>query len=374
MPRRKLLPRKNIHKSSSSSRNRTSSRTFASDTQPFPTSSIAPPLFPPTLVFTSKTGFRTEILQSLKPPSNHKHTHLIVLPGNPGLIEYYRPLCNHIRSRLPSNVTDNVSIHALGYPGHDLRQLNSHANFHIQHHVQYVCEYLHTLLPSYKTSNIVFVAHSYGSFLALSVISHLKNSSNISLVMLMPCIWQMAYCAGPLFRFFIRDFFTSSTLILTATTLILPNFLKELYINLSAQDRPTAQLSRVVLNGQHRSLFENMFFLARDEMKAILDPHRQFNKVIADIAERSLFIFAANDKWCPLEAKGRIEEVFGPPLTTHFLPDVIHGFVMHDHQTRNVAKSLVEWLHENLWLYNNNSENDNSASGQANGQILVDDR
>lgn len=346
MGRKKVAPRKVISKKNGKVPARPNKKRVIPQYQ---TCTLTAPVHPPTQIFMSKIGVRGEILQSLSPPGHHQHTHIIVLPGNPGVVEYYRGYCNELRRRLPHHISENVSIHGLGYPGHDVRRLNGDTMYEIEDHVRYIREYLGTILPKFERSKLVFVGHSYGSYAALRVIKHLRKKENIWLVMLMPAIWHMGHCAGMLARTLLKDKWGTTTWTAWATTALTPQFFKELYLRIQRHDKDAADISRVVVDGRQRGLYENICSLARDEVKNILDPGAEFAKLLQNISKKSVLCWVKDDRWCPSQGKERIEEAFGNSLMTEELQGASHGFVLSDAETREVAKATVGWLCENMW-------------------------
>lgn len=155
---------------------------------------------PPVEIFTSSDGIRGEVLRLgiTSQQDESQVNHLFLIPGNPGIVEYYRPLIRQIWRRLPNDLRVLTSIHAVGLPGHDLRELNGTATFGVNHHICFMREYIGSVAS--HPNNIIFLGHSYGSFLAARVASGMKQDRNYSLGMLMPCMWQMGKCAGNMIR------------------------------------------------------------------------------------------------------------------------------------------------------------------------------
>jgi pimeloyl-ACP methyl ester carboxylesterase len=117
--------------------------------------------------------------------------------------------------RLPFDVRAQTTVHGLGLPGHDLRELNGCATYCIADHVSYIREYLASAqvrpaLTGCDLANdrhggdparVVFVGHSYGSYLATRVLAEEPEvASRAHFVMLMPAMVEMSTCMPTLVR------------------------------------------------------------------------------------------------------------------------------------------------------------------------------
>ncbi|KAI0567062.1 Lipid droplet-associated hydrolase [Gracilaria domingensis] len=297
---------------------------------------------PPCDVFQSSAEVRAEVLRILPETKAKPHTHLLLAPGNPGVIEYYRPLLRKLHARIPSDIRAHFSLHALGLPGHDLRHLNGQSTFAIHDHVALYQDYVRQI--SEPDDGFIFMGHSYGSFLLLRLMDELGAHflANTHFVMLMPCLWHMKYCCGPLLRVLARDSFglTSSTSWLA--TAFIPPILRNSLLELVQHDPSIIDVSRTVLDGQRRALYANVTTLARDEMKRITE-------VQSSHSAKSLLVWVDQDQWCPVEAKQRICEHFSERLEVEKLDNVTHAFVLKDFETDRVVRSVAPWICSRLF-------------------------
>lgn len=277
------------------------------------------------------------------------HTHIVLLPGNPGVIEYYRPVLRRIFERLPHDVSESTSIHGLGLPGHDVRELNGAATFNIADHKKYVMAFLDStnLSPPLAESRLVFIGHSYGSFLSLKVLNELGQSvrARASLVLLMPALWHMARCAGTAMCLLLRDALGATTWTSWALTAALPERVRNKLIGLLDHDPAVQTVTGRVVDGRRHGLYRNICNLARDEMVNIMAPRD--NAAAAALGPRTLFLHANRDRWCPPDAQSAIKEAFGPELTVEFTGEhVEHAFVLEREQSESVASSVASWVAE----------------------------
>lgn len=314
---------------------------------------------PPTQIFTSDTGAQGEVLQLgftyAQPIDEYSsaffHTHIVVLPGNPGVIEYYRPFVRMLWQRLPPHLKLRCHIHALGLPGHDLRQLNGGQQFDISDHTNYCISYLRSkvLTPSLKESRILFIGHSYGSFLALNIVERLNvnESYDSSLVMLMPALWRMGYCCGVLIRFILRDWLGLCSWILWLLTAVVPPIIREAILRVIIRDEEARSVSRTMVDGRRRYLYANMGSLGRDEKIQITDPRRLPS--IATLTGRSLLVYVNEDKWCPPTGRRAIVDAFKGFVDVVTPGDTVeHAFVLSQCQIARVVDVIVPWITERV--------------------------
>lgn len=320
---------------------------------------ILPDDYPPTQIFTSDIGTQGEVLQlestTTQPTeqcsSTPSHTHIIVLPGNPGVIEYYRRFVRMLWQRLPPHLKCSCHIHALGLPGHDLRELNGGRQFGISDHIDYCISYLRskTVSPSLAKSKLLFVGHSYGSFLALNVTErlNLKESYDSLLVMLMPALWKMGYCCGPLIRFILSDWLGLFSWILWFFTATVPPLIRDATLRAVIDDKEARGISRILIDGRRRYLYANIGALGRDEKIQITDPRRLSS--IASLTGRSLLVYVNEDKWCPPPGRQAIVDVFKGFVDVANPGDTVeHAFVLSHQQIARVVDIILPWVLERL--------------------------
>lgn len=349
MPRNKVPPRKVISKRVAKGHQTSIEKSYTDIT--------VLSHYPPTEIFTSEHSVRGEVLhisrELLHSRDAHKrrHTHVLFLPGNPGVIEYYRPIIRCIFDRLPHDVTKSVSIHGLGLPGHDVRELNGTRQFKIADHVAHVKKYLGSghVQPSLTNSNLIIIGHSYGSYLGVRVLEELGEAviHNSGMVLLMPALWEMGECAGAMTRFMVSDRFGSISWGLWAATAIIPPVLRDVIVRALGHDGSVESVTRSLVDGRRRGLYMNIGRLARDEIICIRDPTR--HAWCADIGERSLLVWADADKWCPDEGKAVIGKAFGDRLRVEYAGEgVRHEFVTSRAETDKVARILAAWVTERV--------------------------
>lgn len=259
--------------------------------------------------------------------------HLVFLPGNPGLIGFYRHALSRVLARSPADVREAIAVHALGLPGHDTRKLNGAATYDVPAHTAYVRKYVEDL-P--RNGRLIFVGHSYGSHLALTVLNNLaeqeRRRRNPASLLLMPCVWQMARCAGALTRAALNDPFGAVSTTAWALAQALNWFGGIKYGAHIAGD------AEVTMKRASTALFRNVGSLARSEMKSIIQVPERCTESPTHV------LWVDRDKWCPDETVQAIRKSHGDDTIVEKHPDVQHAFVMDRDDTEKVAATLASWI------------------------------
>lgn len=320
--------------------------------------SLQPSEYPRTEIFTSTSGVRGEILRvgcraggfegGLRWDGKERFTHVVLLPGNPGVIEYYRPFLRRWFERLPKDVQERVCLHGVGLPGHDLRELNGERSFGIEDHLDYCGEYLgsEVVKPGLGESEIVMVGHSYGCFLGVEVMRRLEIEERAGFVMMMPCMDRMGDCMGERERWLVRDLggiVTGGGWIMTK---VMPDVVKEWLVERSGHDRGVREVGRRLVDGRRWGVYLNVCRLAREEMVRIGDVGK---RMTGGWGERALLVWAEEDRWCGKKSRERICEAMGGRITVEWAGEgVRHAFVLEAEETERVVRIVAPWLSERV--------------------------
>jgi pimeloyl-ACP methyl ester carboxylesterase len=316
----------------------------------------------PTHIYTSPTtGARGEVLLLPPPPLQHHqnaaagrgraHTHIVFLPGNPGVVECYRRWLCELADRLPLDVRSMTTIHGLGYPGHDVRELNGKRLFGITDFALYVAEYLRSRQvdpPLARSSHVVFIGHSFGSFLSLRVLNaDTELAARAHLVMLMPAVHKMADCRPPVVRLITNEAAGAVLVpLVNAVAHLAPRAAIRAAVDAIGigEDGAIAAIGRM-FDGRRAALYTNCLSLAREEMVEIHDPGDEpASRLLGP--ERSYLYWTERDTWCTAESVAAIRKAFGP-LTVQSAPSekpVSHAFSTDVSQLETVARCVASWV------------------------------
>lgn len=295
--------------------------------------------------------FRSSVTPVLRTHSQSQHdlfTHFVFLPGNPGVIEYYRLFMQAFWFRLQCTQQQQCCFHALGLPGHDLRQLNGDREFVISDHVAFCLSYFRSekMSPSLSESALIFIGHSYGSFLALKIIDGMTSteSANVRLVMLMPCLWKMGHCAGIWIRLILSDLMRIFSWLAWLLTVLTPPIVRDSLVSIAISDSHAGTVSKKLGDGQRRAVYANITSLGRDEMRLIRYPHDL--RGIKRLLKPSLLVYVDNDKWCPSFARKAIIDAFGEHAIDSLKANngVTHAFVLDKQESQAIVDLILPWF------------------------------
>lgn len=222
------------------------------------------------------------------------HTHVLLLAGNPGVVEY-RPQQRVLFSRLLQDVKARATVHTLGLPSHDLRQLNA-GKLAIADHVAFARAYLEAdaVFPPFSRSRLVVVGHSYGRYLGMRLIEDMGPD----------VVRRSGTSGGPRRR--LRG----------ACTRCCPRSCGMLWYGCRWHCAGLADVSKAVIDGRRRGLYLNVCSLARDEVRSILEPSDL--RAAKTVEERTLLVQVDGYRWCPPAAQEKIREAFGTGLQTEW--------------------------------------------------------
>lgn len=315
---------------------------------------LIPETYPPTEVFISDSGVQSQVTRyPLRLSQNDTTpTHVILVPGNPGVVTYYQPFMHSLWQRLSQRDTSNFHLHAVGIPGHDFKSLNAHKRFGISDHVDFYVSYVKHIVwageQQQTKPNIILLGHSYGSYLALKIIENLPSNlyKHVTPVMLMPCMWEMGNCAGAVLRTFLQDWFRIVIWFLALIISLIPPLVRDFSIRLCGHRPEVVAVTQELTGGLTRmDMYSNMAYLARQEMREIRSPVQL--KGIAKVT-LALAVYVDHDKWCPPEAEAAIEQAFGrAKLDVKKLGgSVDHAFVLKTAETDKVVEAVADWVEQ----------------------------
>ncbi|KAJ9078147.1 hypothetical protein DSO57_1009844 [Entomophthora muscae] len=112
---------------------------------------------------------------------------LLMIPGNPGLPEYYIEFMSHIHE----NLGRELDIVLIGHHGQSVDEFDTdfdEKNFGLQHQVQHKLECLDALVEKYPANTEFFlVGHSVGAWICEQVVKKRPNVKNYPNLLLVSC-------------------------------------------------------------------------------------------------------------------------------------------------------------------------------------------
>ncbi|KAF9403733.1 hypothetical protein BGX21_011134 [Mortierella sp. AD011] len=224
------------------------------------------------------------------------HTVLFMIPGNPGLIDYYIPFLQTVHDTCQEKIDIFGACH-LGHSG------GSHITdpsrmYSLDEQVASKIAIVDRLREMYPAgTRFILAGHSMGSWLALQVLKARPSHGIERVFELFPTIHRIADT---------------------------PNGLLRSIVGLAAgQEKDMAQITSQKL--LHSSVVKNCLFLANQEMETIKVMDRE---LIEEHASKFVFYYGKTDEWSPIENYYEMRDEF--PKIKSFLCEqgMVHAFVL----------------------------------------------
>lgn len=274
---------------------------------------------------------------------------VIIFPGNPGMIEFYKDFMETIYERLYRK----VPVWGISHAGHvkvpsnvvlpPLNDVEDHYGLHgqIQHKVAFIENYV----PS--DISVVLVGHSIGCYLALEVMSSIVGSQILKSILLFPTIEQLALSPQGQWASPLLSFFQPIAMLLSYLLSYLSERIQYKVVQwyFQGQNVPECVLC-ASMNIFIPECTKRWMHMAYDEMKNVREAD---TNNIARHLDDLIFYYGANDHWCPKNYYLAMKERF--PMGKILLCDkgYDHAFVLHS--SVPVGELVTDWLQETLKEY-----------------------
>ncbi|GAA5829816.1 hypothetical protein JCM11251_007892 [Rhodosporidiobolus azoricus] len=292
---------------------------------------------------------------------------LVFIPGNPGLVSYYRFFLTSLRSALPSPLRESTEMYAIGHLGHSTAprpgggggfkpQEQASLEEQVEDKVRFLDELKgkHAGLGGEGNAKVVVLGHSIGAWIGLQVL-HRRPSLLQSLHLLFPTLSHMAQTPNgrtlsPLFSSWtLRPVFYS-----TSALSYLPTALTSRLVGLiTGQNGAGAQTTTELVSSPSTVLAA--LTMAKEELATVtaLDAH-----LVSSVADKLWFYYAAEgvDKWvideCVSEVEKAVEGKLGragrEKRVRRCKEGLPHAFVLDDAHSASLARKCATWITEDL--------------------------
>ncbi|KAG0248349.1 hypothetical protein BG011_000173 [Mortierella polycephala] len=270
------------------------------------------------------------------------HTVLFMLPGNPGLIDYYIPFLQTVHD----SCQGKIDIFGASHLGHSA---GSHITdparlYTLEEQVENKIAILDRLRETYPVgTRFIIAGHSMGSWLALRVLKARPNHGILRIFGLFPTIHRIA--DTPNGRKMKSLFNPTSLSIVGGVVSTLgfifsaPSVLRSIVRLATGQDRDMAEVTSQKL--LHSSVVKNCLFLAGEEMEAIKLMDRE---LIDEHASKMVFYYGKTDEWSPIENYYEMRDQF-PKVKSYLCNQgMVHAFVLGHGEA--MGEILAEWINE----------------------------
>ncbi|KAF9366643.1 hypothetical protein BGX34_011682 [Mortierella sp. NVP85] len=248
-----------------------------------------------------------------------------MIPGNPGLVEYYTPFLQSVYD----TCQERIDIFGASHLGHSA---GSHITdpsrmYTLEEQVESKIAILDRLREIYPAeTRFILAGHSMGSWLALQVLK--ARSNHIERVFgLFPTIHRIAdtpngHKLKHLFRPTVRAIVGGSVSVLRAIFPD-PKGFQSLVGLVTGQDGDMAKVTSQDL--LHSSVVKNCLFLASQEMVQIKVLDRQ---LIEEHTSKFVFYYGKTDEWSPIENYYEMQSEF-PKVKSYLCEQgMAHAFVL----------------------------------------------
>ncbi|GAA5986857.1 hypothetical protein JCM10908_000924 [Rhodotorula pacifica] len=303
----------------------------------------------------------------LDQPALTEPTKLVILmvPGNPGLVSYYREFLPSIRDALPAELKEQTAIHAIGHLGHtpsatsaERRGFKPNAQATLEDQVADKVAYIDELAETYRfgeadAPKLILLGHSIGAWISLQMLK--QRPSLVSAVhALFPTISHMAKTPNgrslsPLFSSWsMRPVFYS-----TSFLSYLPTGLTSRLVSLiTGQSGPGAKTTTELVSSPETVIAA--LVMARNELANVTALDEDLLETYGD----RIWIYWSEkdgDGWVTEEAIEEIEGCLerkwgaqGRKRRARCKEGMPHAFVLDEAHTNSLARKCASWIVSDL--------------------------
>ncbi|XP_042357281.1 lipid droplet-associated hydrolase [Plectropomus leopardus] len=278
---------------------------------------------------------------------SEKHKVLfLIIPGNPGVVGFYRTFMQTLYSMFESH----HPVWAVSHAGHcvpplsmDMVEDNSSAAeqdmFGLNGQIEHKLAFLRRHVP--RDISLVLVGHSIGCYIILNMIKRNPQLKILKAIMLFPTIERMAQTPQGKVMTPVLCHMRYVAYLPVFLLSLLPDGLKAcliklLFCGIRSLDRSVVQPTTCLLSGDCAA---NAMYMGGQEMRKVLE---RDNITIKKNLEKLIFYYGATDHWCPVQYYHDIKQDFPRGDFRLCERGFHHAFVLEAGQ--EVAKMVFEWI------------------------------
>ncbi|XP_066940316.1 lipid droplet-associated hydrolase isoform X1 [Macrobrachium rosenbergii] len=287
-------------------------------------------------------GKPTEFLSIGKSLNEDPKKILLIIPGNPGVVSYYREFMQH----LYDGVRDTHSVWAVSHAGHShtpslsFWPSNQHV-YDLEEQVLHKMAFIMDHVP--KGAQITLIGHSIGSYIILRLLKAMEAHSEINIeknYLLFPTIERMKVSPNGEKLWPWLSYFRWLVIFFTVLAYILPVTVKQTILKLYFSRKEISEGSlKATIELLHPKIIQNVLWMAYNELKYVNDADKE---TVSKYKDKLVFYYGASDGWCPqLYRTELLQKIDG--LTSFLCEEGFpHAFVLS--KSEGVAKKVVGWI------------------------------
>ncbi|KAI8140156.1 hypothetical protein BJV82DRAFT_562960 [Fennellomyces sp. T-0311] len=308
-----------------------------------------PPLHTPLKATWDVAGNNTETLWWPARNQDAPKTVMLFIPGNPGLVEYYRDFLEEIHQ----NASPSLEIFAVSNlgmsitPASNIRDGDTNGLFSLQEQIDHKVECFDILRRENNTPETEFIlmGHSIGAYISVEVLKRRHTERITRVITLFPTLREIGLTPNGISITKLLSYVPISLISTSASLLscISVPILTRLVMLLTGQRGPCAHVTALRL--LHGSVVKNCLHMAKHEMETVRELDDDFYNAHAD---KFIIYYSRNDKWAPPDHYDYMKKVF--PEHEHLYlceQDIPHSFILNAKDGSYMAQKVVSWLADN---------------------------
>ncbi|XP_072354972.1 lipid droplet-associated hydrolase isoform X1 [Scyliorhinus torazame] len=275
--------------------------------------------------------------------SNSSKVLFLIIPGNPGIVCYYKPFMQILYKIL----NQRYPIWAVSHAGHcvppeDMEMMEDielEDVFGLNGQIEHKLTFLRKNVP--KDIKLVLIGHSIGCHMILEMMKREPKLQVLKAVLLFPTIERMAESPqGKLmtpvlcklrFLMYVPIYFLS----------FLPESVKASLVRWALQGRQSLDEATVsaTLNLFNVDCAANAMYMGSQEMMQVM---QRDDSTIRRCLDKLIFYYGSNDHWCPIKYYEDMKRSFPDGIIHLCQKGIRHAFVLD--ANREMAEMLIDWL------------------------------
>ncbi|RWS02675.1 lipid droplet-associated hydrolase-like isoform X1 [Dinothrombium tinctorium] len=275
--------------------------------------------------------------------SSHKYV-IVMIPGNPGIIEYYKFFLACIYSLL------KIPIIGISFAGHvnlpsNLAHSSSSDYFSLNGQILHKLLFIETYIP--KNVKIILIGHSIGAYMILLLLKTLDNRrAAVRNILLFPVIEKLTELRRTKIMTLMFTVFYYPLLFLTFLLSLLRLSWKEAIIRFALErcmhlHRYSEDIISGTVNLVHVSVVKNVIALFQNEAKQVTELD---SRIIESHLDSLTFLYGDIDHWCPLSYYEYMKQRFPNADVNLAFKGINHAFVIDKISANFVATTIYDKL------------------------------